>query len=202
MVAPAKLDATYEDVVAAPANMVAELLDGELFLQPRPAVPHASAASALGMIVGPPFHLGRGGPGGWIILHEPELHFGRDVLVPDRAGWRRADHAELDLDVAFFTAAPTWLCEVVSPSTRKFDRLRKLPRYHAAGVEHLWLVDPLEHAVEVYRRAEQGWLLAGAHADEETVEIAPFEGLEIHLSDLWVTERSDGGAVAPDEQVQ
>lgn len=184
MVAPAKVDATYEDVVAAPANMVAELLGGELFLQPRPAGPHANAASVLGMILGPPFHLGRGGPGGWVILFEPELHFGREVLVPDLAGWRLADHPDFALDVAYFTAPPTWLCEVLSPSTRKFDRLKKLPRYNAAGVEHVWLVDPLERSLEAYRRVGPEWLVAGAYGDGETFELSPFEGVPIALPDL------------------
>ena len=81
--------ATYEDVVAAPPNTVAEILDGELFLSPRPAPRHSVAASALGMALGNPFHHGSGGPGGWWILDEPEMHFGEQIVVPDLAGWRR-----------------------------------------------------------------------------------------------------------------
>ena len=120
--------ATYEDVLNAPENKVAEILDGELFLSPRPAPRHAAAASSLGGRVGGPFDGGIGGPGGWWILDEPELHFGEHVLVPDLAGWRRERMPAIP-DVAFFTLAPDWVCEVLSPSTARIDRGEKLPIY-------------------------------------------------------------------------
>jgi hypothetical protein len=85
---PASKRGTYEDVLAAPPNCVAELVDGVLHTQPRPAGAHGVVASVLGHELGPPFQRGRGGPGGWIIIGEPELHLGPDVLVPDLAGWR------------------------------------------------------------------------------------------------------------------
>ncbi len=75
--------ATYQDVLDAPPNMVAEVIDGQLVLMPRPAKPHALAASALGQELGPPFQRGKGGPGGWFVLDEPELHLGGDILVPE-----------------------------------------------------------------------------------------------------------------------
>ena len=81
--------ATYQDVLDAPAHRVAEIVDGTLYTQPRPAPPHAVASSRLGFDLGGPFDRGRGGPGGWWIIDEPELHLGEDILVPDLAGWRR-----------------------------------------------------------------------------------------------------------------
>ena len=42
--------ATYQDVLEAPPNMVAELIRGALHLQPRPASPHALAGSSLGYV--------------------------------------------------------------------------------------------------------------------------------------------------------
>jgi len=186
MVEPAKREATYQDVLDAPEHMVAELLDGELFLQPRPVNRHAHAIAGLSMQLGPPFHLGRGGPGGWCILGEPELHLERAVLVPDLAGWRIANHPSLELQAAHFTSPPNWVCEVLSLSTARLDRVRKLPKYAAAGVAHVWLVDPAAQTLEVYRRQDEGWLLLATHAGEAEVSVEPFEAAALELAPLWV----------------
>jgi Uma2 family endonuclease len=187
MVHPAKRLATYQDVIDAPENMVAELIDGELFLQPRPAAPHAEAASVLGMLIGTPFRLGRGGPGGWWIQDEPELHLDRHVLVPDLAGWRRDLHPDLDRTVAYYEIAPQWVCEVISPSTQRKDRIKKLPIYADHGVLHAWLVDPLLATLEVYRLREGLWSLIAAHEGAVVVRAEPFEAVELDLSELWVS---------------
>ena len=118
---------TYQDVLDAPAHLVAEIIDGALYTHPRPAPVHTVASSVLGGELGPPFHRGRGGPGGWWILDEPELHLGEDVLVPDLAGWRRERMPELP-GTAYFTLAPDWVCEVLSSSTRKVDLHEKASR--------------------------------------------------------------------------
>ncbi len=116
----ARRRATYEDVLRAPEHLIAEIIDGELVTQPRPAGRHSAVASALGEELGPPFKRGRGGPGGWLLLYEPELHLGSDVLVPDLAGWRRERLPYIG-DEAYFTLPPDWVCEVLSPSTEKRD---------------------------------------------------------------------------------
>ena len=112
---PAKRRATYDDLLAVPDTLVAEILDGNLVTHPRPAAPHARTASRLGMDLGSPFDRGRGGPGGWIILYEPELHLHADVVVPDLAGWRRERMPEMPVGPAF-ELAPDWACEVLSPA--------------------------------------------------------------------------------------
>jgi hypothetical protein len=73
-VPPFDRPATYADLAALPDNLVAEIVDGELHASPRPAAPHTVAASVIGGALLPPFHTGHGGPGGWWILDEPELH--------------------------------------------------------------------------------------------------------------------------------
>src|SRR6185503_17557356 len=123
---PARQRATYEDVLAAPRNRVAEILFGVLHSHPRPAAPHARAASVLGVRLGGPFDLGEGGPGGWVILDEPEVHLGEHVLVPDLAGWRRERMPALP-EAAYFELAPDWVCEVLSPGTQAIDRADKMP---------------------------------------------------------------------------
>ncbi|MEM8597283.1 MAG: Uma2 family endonuclease [Pseudomonadota bacterium] len=124
--------ATYQDVLDAPSNMVAELIAGRLHLQPRPASRHAIATSALGAKIGGPFGFDAEGPGGWWIIDEPELHFGDDVLVPDIAGWSKERLPDYP-DVAFFELARDWICEVLSPSTRQFDLVEKRAIYARQG---------------------------------------------------------------------
>jgi Uma2 family endonuclease len=182
--ATARRRATYDDVLAAPPNMVAELLAGELHLQPRPTMRHALAASALGEELGPPFKRGKGGPGGWIILDEPELHLGDDVLVPDLAGWRRTTIAALP-DAGYTETRPDWVCEVLSPSTEKTDRVLKLPAYAAAGVGHAWLVNPKLRTLEVLRLHEGKWVVVATHRDDEVVRAEPFDAIELALAILW-----------------
>ena len=165
--------------------MIAEVFAGELRLQPRPAKPHAAAASALGEELGPPFKRGRGGPGGWILLDEPELHLAQDIVVPDLAGWRRERMPALVADEPFFTMAPDWLAEVLSPATEKFDRTDKLAIYQRENVGWVWLVDPLQRTLEVLRRASEGWMLRGTWRDESRVRAEPFDAIELELAVLW-----------------
>lgn len=182
---PAKRRATYQDVIDAPEHMVAEIIDGELLLHPRPAMPHAAASSALGEELGPPFKRGRGGPGGWILLDGPELHFEDNVIVPDLAGWRRERMPVIPTDTTYMTIMPDWVCKVVSPGTGKLDRKRKPPIYARAGVSHVWLVDPLQCTLEVLRRLDAHWLIVGTFADDDRVRAEPFDAIELELGILW-----------------
>ena len=181
--------ATYEDLCNLPPEKVGEILSGELIASPRPAGRHALATSNLSIDLGPFARKpgGPGGPGGWILLYEPELHFGDDVLVPDLAGWRR-ERMPTVRDELFFTLAPDWVCEVLSPSTRRIDRVRKMPVYAAAQVPHLWLVDPLDKLLEVYRLEGARWSLVGSHSESDRVRAPPFEEVELQLDRLWGDE--------------
>jgi Uma2 family endonuclease len=186
--------ATYEDVLSAPEHKVAEILDGELFLSPRPAPRHAVACSRLGVMLGGPFDQGTGGPGGWWILDEPELHLGEQILVPDLAGWRRERLPAMP-EEAYFTLAPDWVCEVLSPATERIDRSRKLRIYAAAGVAHAWLVNPVERTLEVLRLREGAWTIVAVATDQDPVRIEPFAAVELRLAGLWPDQApaSSGG---------
>ena len=176
--------ATYQDVLDAPEKMVAELIRGALHLQPRPAFPHARAASMLTIEVGGPFDRGRGGPGGWWIVMEPELHFGDDVLVPDIAGWQR-ERRPVFPSVPWLELAPDWACEVLSPSTRRIDLIEKREISGEAGVGHLWFVDPIERTLEAFALRDAAWVLVTALRDDAEVKVAPFEAVGFPLSALW-----------------
>jgi len=180
--------ATYEDLLKVPDTMVAELIDGELYVSPRPRASHGNAAAALMMLVGPPFHYGRGGPGGWWLHAEPEIHFGpridEKVTVPDLAGWRRERMPELPADHRF-RVVPDWICEIASPGTGRLDRAVKMPLYAKHGVGHSWIVDPEQRTLEVFRLENGRWSLIGTYSREQRAHAEPFDDLELNLADLW-----------------
>jgi Uma2 family endonuclease len=181
----AKRRATYDDLRAIPAHVIAELVDGEIYTHPRPASLHSRAASGLSEELGPPFNRGRGGPGGWIILYEPEVHLGPNVVVPDLAGWRRERMPELP-DVAYFELAPDWLCEILSPSTALFDKRTKLPLYAKHSVAYVWLADPVERSLEILKLDGPSYRLEGVFGGDERARIAPFDAIEFDVGALWM----------------
>jgi hypothetical protein len=176
--------ATYDDLVALPDIVVGEIVDDELWASPRPAPRHAKSYGALGAVLVPAFDFGHTGPGGWQIVSEPELHLGRQVLVPDLGGWRRERMPRLP-EAAYFPLPPDWVCEVLSPSTAQLDRAKKLRIYAEFAVGHAWLVDPILRTLEVLRRDGTAWTLLATHSGSPTLRIEPFEAIEFPLGLLW-----------------
>ena len=179
-----KRRATYQDVLDSPEYLVAEIVGGELRQFHRPSGPATATASVLGYEIGPPFMRGRGGPGGWVVLYEPELHLGEDIVVPDLAGWRR-ERLSVVPDAAFLTVAPDWVCEVLSRSTERFDRDHKMPLYSTSGVRHAWLVDPRRHTLEVFMLHDGRWVQIAIHREADRARIPPFDAIELDLAVLW-----------------
>jgi Uma2 family endonuclease len=192
MKAKERAPATYADLLQVPDHLVAEIVEGELIATPRPAARHAHAASAVAGELFGPFHRRPGtpgGPGGWWILFEPELHLGPDVLVPDLAGWRQ-ERMPVVPDVAFFEQPPDWVCEILSPRTERLDRRHKVALYARAEVGHLWLVNPVAKTLEIYRREGPHWLLLVTHAEDERVRAEPFDAVELELARWWLPEEA------------
>lgn len=181
--------ATYQDVLDAPPHKVAEVVEGVLYTFPRPATPHCRAGSSLAGHIVAPFDHGRGGPGGWWILLEPELHLGEDILVPDLAGWRRARVPRLS-DAPYWTLPPDWVCEVLSPSTRTFDLGPKRGIYAREGIAHLWLVDPRERSFETFELRAGEWHLLAMLTGNQRVSEPPFGAVSFPLADLWIDSRA------------
>jgi Uma2 family endonuclease len=188
-----RLASLWEQLCALPPHQVGEIVAGELYASPRPAGPHSRVASGLGIELGGPFDRGRGGPGGWIILDEPELHLGGDVLVPDLAGWRRERMPFVDEDAAAFELSPDWICEVLSPSTGKLDRIRKMPAYAREKVRFAWLLEPIERTLEVFELANERWAAAGTYEGDAKVRAVPFDAIELDLGILWADIRRRPG---------
>ncbi len=181
--------ATLRDLDDLPEEVVAHLVDGELIVHPRPEGPHVEAASELGWMLMGPFRHGVGGPGGWIILDEPKVLFGPQLLVPDLAGWKKERFAAVRKGP--YTVIPDWVCEILSPSTRRFDRSTKLQIYARAGVHHAWVIDPGAQTLEVLRLHEGRWLIVAVHGGQGKVRAEPFDAVELDLSLIW--SDSDSG---------
>jgi len=181
---PPRREATYEDLEKLPPEVIGELVGGVLYASPRPALRHSRAITVLTGSLEGPFDRGQAGPGGWLLLVEPELHLNQDVLVPDLAGWRRERVPEMP-DTAAFTLAPDWVCEVLSPSTLRLDRAVKMGVYALAGVKHLWLVDPVAQMLEVYRAEGHQWLLLDTHVGAKPVQAPPFDSVVLELGAVW-----------------
>ncbi|HEX2568405.1 MAG TPA: Uma2 family endonuclease [Polyangia bacterium] len=181
---PVRQGATYEDLCAVPEHLIAELINGDLYTSPLLPPRHAHAASRLGFLIMAPFDLTRRGPGSWVFLNKPELHWGRDVLVPDIAGWRRERMPRIP-DGVGIELPPDWVCEVLSPTTTAHDRARKMPIYLRAGVTHFWLIDPVAQTVEIFRSQSGCWSLRTTLEGEAKARIEPFDAIELDLSVLW-----------------
>lgn len=181
----AKKKATYEDLYSVPDNMIGEIIDGELIVTPRPSRKHTYATSILGSRVLPAYHFGEGGgPGGWIIIIEPEIKLGEHTMVPDLSGWKEKRFI-WEEDQNPISVTPDWVCEVLSPSTLRLDRIKKMAKYADYSVNYLWLIDPEQTTLEVYRLESGRWLLLDAFDGPQKVRVEPFEEIEIDLGDLW-----------------
>jgi Uma2 family endonuclease len=186
---PAKKRATYEDLSDIPESMTGEIIDGELIVTPRPSRKHVFTATALGSKVTAPYHFGEGGgPGGWIILIDPEISLGEDILVPDLAGWREERFPESE-EHNWISVVPDWICEILSPNTAKTDKTEKLPVYAQHGVMHLWLIDPLARTLDIFKLEAGRWMVIGLFAEDDKVSSEPFQEVVIHLSSLWLETR-------------
>jgi Uma2 family endonuclease len=184
-----KMRATYQDVIDAPDLLIAEILDGELVLTPRPGPAHSTASLLLARRLAAPFQDAVRGPGGWVFLYEPELHFktsGLDVVVPDLVAWRRETLPEMPKTAAFHVA-PDWVCETLSPSTETIDRSSKMAIYAREKVSHLWLLDPKRQRLETYRLERGAWQPGDPPSDPARADFRaePFEAVAVDLSNLW-----------------
>ena len=186
MSGPAGKRAVYEDLFGIPENMTGEIIDGELIVTPRPSRKHLYAASSLGNLVGPPYHFGRGGgPGGWIILDEPEIELGENILVPDLAGWRRERFPQSE-ETNWISVVPDWVCEILSPSTIRVDKVKKMGLYAEHGVRHLWLIDPSARTLDAFELASGRWVVLGTYVENDKARAEPFCEVEIELGGLWL----------------
>ena len=187
MDSPARIyRATYRDIENAPPNVIAEIVDGELYIQAQPVEPHGTAIDGMIELLRPPFMRGRGGPGGWWIRSEPQISFGDPdwrTMVPDVAGWCKERVS--DFPEKYFDVRPDWVCEVLSPSTRLYDRQIKGPLYAEEGIPHFWIVDPAYRTLECYENVDGAWDERAKFEEAAQVAVSPFDAVAFDLADLW-----------------
>ena len=168
-----------------PDNVIGEIVSGELHVSPRPSPKHSNSASGIIDQLRTPFHNGRnGGPGGWIILMEPEVHMESHIMIPDVAGWKRERIPQIP-EEAFFTLAPDWVCEVISPSTAKLDRVKKMPIYAEKEIKHCWIIDPLAKTLEIFENDHFQWKLIGTYSENDNVKVEPFTDVVFTINEIW-----------------
>ena len=183
-----KKGATYADLLALPENVTGQIVDGDLYAMPRPAPRHVVAEGALHVLLAGPLQFGSGGgPGGWWILTEPEIHMGPHVLVPDLAGWRRSRLPSPPTQ-GQFTMTPDWVCEILSPSTHAFDHKKKRRVYAEQKVPHLWFVDPISKSIDVLRLSGDLYSIVDTFGGDDKARIEPFEAVELDLGLLWLPD--------------
>jgi Uma2 family endonuclease len=188
---PQPRTATYDDYLALPDDQKAELIDGTLYFMSGPKGRHLRVSGLLGGVLSVRFGMydvpTGDGPGGWWILEEPEVHLvlDRRVMCPALAGWRRERMATPPSDSHKFTLVPDWVCEVVSPSTLCHDTMVKMPRYLEAGVQWVWIINPVAQRVDVLRAGDGEWLPVGSHEGGGTARLEPFDAIELDLTPFW-----------------
>lgn len=190
-----KNKATYSDLYDLPENMTGEIIDGELIATLRPSRQHVFTTTALGTRVASSFQFGEGGgPGGWIILIEPEIKLAEDVLVPDLVGWKEERFPFVE-EHNSISAPPDWVCEVLSPSTLSIDKIKKMPVYARHAIRYLWLVDPIARTLDAFRLESGKWLLLDSFSENDKLCAEPFGEVEIDLGKLWLEPKSKDGSI-------
>ncbi|MCA9599196.1 MAG: Uma2 family endonuclease [Myxococcales bacterium] len=182
---PAVKAPTLEDLERLPPEIKGEIIEGVLYTMTRPRGAHQDVVLGIGADLRGPFRRGAGGPGGWWILPEPGIELANTPeIAPDLAGWRRERLAELPRDTAI-TIVPDWVCEILSPSTRRHNLLVKKPYYASVGVPFHWLVDLEARTLTAYRLESGRWVELGVWGDELDAHIEPFAEVGLDVSAWW-----------------
>jgi Uma2 family endonuclease len=187
---PSATSATLAELDALPPGIVGEIIEGVLHTMTKPRMPHQRTTCKIGGGVGDPFDDGRGGPGGWWIVTQPgiELPNNTKEISPDVAGWRRERLPRMPRNGPI-TVVPDWVCEILSPTTRRHDMIHKLPYYAKVSVPHLWLVDLDARVLTVHQllitSGQQGWGIRGPYSDETEARIAPFDAVPLNIASWW-----------------
>ena len=177
-------DELYDEIRALPEGMTGEILSlGELRVMSRPGAGHRLSSRRVQRALRGQ-DVDEGGTGWWIEV-EAEIQLPDERLyVPDLAGWR-ADGIPTFIKDNPITTVPDWTCEILSRATQAADRVRKLPHYIAAGVGHVWVLDPAARTIEVYQAMNGRPALIAAVEGEGTVTLPPFD-TPIDVGALWL----------------
>ncbi len=177
---------TMEDALRIGEERAIEFIDGEIVEKAAPGFDHGNVQASLTATLIPGYQRKPGGrsPGGWWFGVEIDVRLGGEIFRPDVAGWRRENLPE-GARARPVIIRPDWICEVLSPSNARVDRIKKLRKYHQAGVPHYWLLDPSEQSLTVFRHHEAGYIMVLSAERGETVRAEPFDAIELAVGVLF-----------------
>ncbi|MEW6308643.1 MAG: Uma2 family endonuclease [Bacillota bacterium] len=175
---------TYADYLRLPEEpgYRYELLGGQLVKEPSPSTRHQIVSLALGRELLPFFD--QFDPEGQFLFAPVDVTLSEcNVVQPDilfvSKGQRRIMREER------IDGPPLLVIEIISPATRRKDRLRKLSIYRAAGVTHYWLVDTEEDTLEAFALRHGGYALVFAGSPGDEFGHPDFPGLTIDLARVF-----------------
>jgi Uma2 family endonuclease len=185
---PAKKKATLDDLARMrDAGRVVELIAGEIVEKAAATPEHGTAELRFGGVLDGFNRRGGGprGPGGWWLMTEVEVLYEKtdEVFRHDVLGFRRDRLASRPAGLPV-KERPDWVCEILSPSTARYDVVQKRRTLHAHGVPHYWILDPEREMLTVLRHAEPGYIHVLDAAAGEVVRAEPFDAVEISVSEL------------------
>jgi Uma2 family endonuclease len=174
---------TWDDFLALDEDDLRELIDGELVEIEVPTAKHEEIVMLIG------FYLtgwSQAGHGGRVLASGYKVRISnRRGVMPDVQFFRRGNEASREQDAGLTRGRPDLVVEIVSPSSRRYDRVTKLRWYAQLGVPEYWLVDPAARTVERLELREGAYVITSSLADDEVFRPASLEGLEIPLPRLW-----------------
>jgi len=177
---------TYQDYLELPEEpgYRFEILEGMLVRDPSPNVMHQRVSRRLQRILEDYFW--QADPGGEIFNAPLDVTF-QDITVvqPDVfyiSGEQKPIVKEKRID-----GPPKLVVEVISPSTSRKDRLKKMQIYQKTQVQHYWLVNPDDRSLECFSLRDSIYAIVASGMDEDVVEHPDFPGLVIELKALWQT---------------
>lgn len=187
-----KVPATLTDWLALPGEVRVELIRGALIDRELTGPRHGRVMARLGSAVTRRFDRKPGGrwPGGWWIVVDVAVQFEEEVYLPDLAGWKRERCPSFPVERPV-AVRPDWVCEILSPSNARTDRVEKLRTYHRCEIPHYWLIDPEEQTLTVLRYSPSGYVVAMTASADEVVKAEPFAAMEFPLGNLFADEPLD-----------
>lgn len=179
-----KLLYTYEDYLKMPdePGYRLEIIDGILIKEPSPNIMHQRISRRLQRMLEDYFW--EHDPKGEIFNSPLDVTLKNiNVVQPDLLYISSAQN-EITKDT-HIDGAPVLLVEIISPSSRRKDRLQKLQLYQREGVEHYWIVSPEDRTLECFYLADGIYSLLVTGIDDDVIEHPIFPELIIPLRVLW-----------------
>jgi Uma2 family endonuclease/predicted DNA-binding transcriptional regulator AlpA len=175
---------TYQDYLALPEEpgFRYEVLEGQLIKEPSPNLLHQRISRELEFILISYFR--EVDPRGEIFNAPLDVTFQDTTVVQPDILYVSGNQLEI-MKQTRIDGAPTLTIEIISDSSRRTDRVRKLQIYQKAGVQHYWLVNPQDKTFECFALKDGVYSLVVIETDDNVLKHPDFPGLAIPLAEFW-----------------